>query len=228
MEGSTGEGFIRGVAGDHVVELADHRPAGTDLERQGREEPAPASLQVHRVDHMLGVVLTLRGELDIATVSVLQEGLDHAVRGKAAMVVDLSRLRFIDSSGLHLLVRAERQLRDLGVQLVLVRGPRAVQRLFALTSLDSHFEFCDSPSAALRTALERRIGARRIPKPGVNGQECLAGTQRAAFPSPPAARREDILSPAAQPAIAHRRLVTEVLARRAAARGGEDADQPER
>jgi anti-sigma B factor antagonist len=158
MEGSTGEGFIRGVAGDHVVELADHRPAGTDLERQGREEPAPASLQVHRVDHMLGVVLTLRGELDIATVSVLQEGLDHAVRGKAAMVVDLSRLRFIDSSGLHLLVRAERRLRDLGVQLVLVRGPRAVQQVFALTSLDSHFEFCDSSSAALLTALERRIG----------------------------------------------------------------------
>ena len=170
MEGSTGQGLIRDVAGDHVVELADYRLAGTDLEQQGREEPAPASLEVRRVDHMLGVVLTLRGELDVGTVSLLQERLEHAVRGKAAMVIDLSLLRFIDSSGLHLLVRAERQLRDSGVQLVLVRGPRAVQRVFALTSLDSHLEFCDSPSAALRTALERRIGTPRIPTRGVNRQ----------------------------------------------------------
>jgi anti-sigma B factor antagonist len=170
MEGSTGEGLIRDVAGDHVVELADHRLAGTNLERQGCEGPAPVSFEVRRVEHMLGVVLTLRGELDLATVSLLQERLDHAVRGKTAMVIDLSRLRFIDSSGLHLLVRAERALRESGVQLALVRGPRAVQRVFTLTRLDSHFEFCDSSSAALRTALERRIGAGRIPKPGANRQ----------------------------------------------------------
>jgi anti-anti-sigma factor len=122
-------------------------------------------LDVRRVDHPLGVVLTLGGELALATVPVLQERLDHAVRGRAAVVIDLSRLRFIDSSGLDLLMRLERQLSGSGVQLVLVRAPRAVHRLFALTSLDSHFEFCDSPSAALRTALVRRIESRRIPPP---------------------------------------------------------------
>ena len=167
MEGSTDEGLLRFAAGDRVVDLADRWPVTTDLEvlAGARVEATSAWLNVRRVDHPLGVVLTLGGELDLATVSVLQERLDHARRGKAAVVIDLSRLRFIDSSGLDLLVRAERQLRDSGVQLVLVRGPRAVHRVFALTSLDSHFEFCDSPSAALRTALVRRIGARRIPKP---------------------------------------------------------------
>ena len=167
MEGSTDEGLLRDAAGDRIVDLADHRPVTTDLEVQAgtRVEATPARLDVRRVDHPLGVVLTLGGELDLATVPVLQERLDHAMRGKAAVVIDLSRLRFIDSSGLDLLVRAERQLRDSGVQLVLVRGPRAVHRLFELTSLDSHFEFCDSPSAALRTALVRRIESRRIPKP---------------------------------------------------------------
>ncbi|MGO9497503.1 MAG: STAS domain-containing protein [Solirubrobacteraceae bacterium] len=172
MEGSTDEGLLRDAAGYRIVDLADHRPVTTDLDVQAgtRAEATPAWLDVRGVDHPLGVVLTLGGELDLATVSLLQERLDHAVRGKVAVVIDLSRLRFIDSSGLDLLVRAERQLRDSGVQLVLVRGPRAVHRVFALTSLDSHFEFCDSPSAALRTALERRIGARRIPTPGVNRQ----------------------------------------------------------
>lgn len=167
MEGSTAEGLLRDAAGDRIVDLADHRPVTTDLEIQAGTpvEATPARLDVRRVDHPLGVVLTLAGELDLATAPVLQERLDAALRGKAAVVIDLSRLRFIDSSGLGMLVRAERQLRDSGGQLVLVRGPRAVHRPFELTSLDSHFEFCDSPSAAIRTAFVRRIESRRIPKP---------------------------------------------------------------
>jgi hypothetical protein len=43
-------------------------------------------------------------------------------------------------------------------------------------------------------------------------RECLAGTQRAAFPSRAAARCQDIRAPATQPAISQRRLVTEVRA----------------
>ena len=167
MECSPDEGVIRAVAGDRVVDLADHRRGTTDLEAQAGTPGGamPARLDVRRVDHPLGVVLTLVGELDLATAPVLQGRLDAAVRGTAAVVIDLSRLRFIDSSGLGMLVAAERQLHDSGGQLVLARGPQAVHRPFELTSLDSHFEFCDSPSAALRTALVRRIEARRIPKP---------------------------------------------------------------
>lgn len=167
MEGLADEGLLRDAAGNRIVDLGDHRPVTTDLEIQvgTRADAPPARLDVRRVDHPLGVVLTLAGELNLATVAVLQERLDHAMRGKAAVVVDLSRLRFIDSSGLELLVRAERQLSGSGVQLVLVRAPRAVHRLFELTSLDAHFEFCDSPSAALRIELLRRIGAGRIPRP---------------------------------------------------------------
>jgi anti-sigma B factor antagonist len=165
VEGSTDGGLVRGVGGDRVVDLADHHVVTTDLEVQARARvaPTPARFEVRRVDHPFGVVLTLRGELDLATAPVLQERLDRAMRGGAAVVIDLSGLRFIDSCGLGILVRAERQLRGSGGQLVLVRGPRAVHRAFELTSLDSHFELCDSPSAALRTALERRIGSRRIP-----------------------------------------------------------------
>lgn len=155
MEGSTDEGLSReGFEGQ----------AGT------RVEPTPAPFDVRRVDHPLGVLLTLGGELDLATVPRLQEQLDRAVRGRGAVVIDLSGLRFIDSSGLHMLVRAERQLHASGGQLVLVRGPRAVRRVFELTGLDRSFVWCDFPSAALRTALDRRIGSRRIPKPAANRQ----------------------------------------------------------
>ena len=170
MERSSDEGLIRAVAGDRVVDFADSHVVTSDLEvRAGTPiEPTPAGLEVRRVDHPLGVVLTVRGELDLLAAPVLQEWLDRAMRARAAVVIDLSGLRFIDSSGLQLLVRAERQLRDSGGQLVLVRGPQAVHRLFELTSLDSRFEFCDSTSEALRTPVRRVGSADR--EPGANRQ----------------------------------------------------------
>ena len=172
MERLTDDRLNRAAAGDHVADSAEHRLVSTDLEGQAgtRVELAPAPFDVRRVDHPLGVVLTLGGELDLATVPLLQEQLDRAGRGRGAVVIDLSGLRFIDSSGLRMMVRAERQLRASGGRLVLVRGPRAVRRVFELAGLDRYFAWCDFPSAALRTALDRRIGSRRIPKPAANRQ----------------------------------------------------------
>jgi anti-anti-sigma factor len=173
MESATDEGLVlRDGAGDRSVGVSDQRAATADHEARAgtRVEPTPTAFAVRRVDHPLGVVLTLGGELDLASVPLLQEQLDRAMRGRAAVVIDLSGLRFIDSCGLRTLVGAERQLHGSGGRLVLVRGPRAVHRLFELTRLDSHFEFCESPSAALRAAREPRIGSRRIPKPDANRQ----------------------------------------------------------
>src|SRR4029453_819225 len=51
-----------------------------------------------------GVVV--RGELDIAAVPLLEPALDGAVRqSEGAFILDLSDVGFIDSSGLHLLLR---------------------------------------------------------------------------------------------------------------------------
>jgi anti-sigma B factor antagonist len=162
MDSSMDDGLIRDADADRVVDPADHALATTDLDVQAwiEAEPTPATLDVRRVDHPLGLVLTLGGELDIATAPVLQEHLDPVMPSGATVAIDLSRLRFIDSSGLRMLLQTEQQLRDSGGRLVLVRGSRTVHRLFELTCLDSHFEFCDSPSAALG---ERRIGSRPEP-----------------------------------------------------------------
>lgn len=136
---------------------------GESLRHRVRATRAP--LEAVRTDHPLGVVLTLGGELDLATGARLREVLDPAIRGTGAVVIDLSGLRFIDSSGLHLLVQAEQQLRDSGRQLVLVRGSGAVHRVFELTQLDLYFTWCDSPSTAFGAPLERRIESGRMPKP---------------------------------------------------------------
>jgi len=90
-------------------------------------------------------VLALYGELDLASRPVLDgELLDAQSTGTADLVVDLSQLAFIDVSGLHALLDAHARAHALGHQLLLVRGPRAVQRLFLLTGTDQIFRFAGS------------------------------------------------------------------------------------
>ena len=49
-------------------------------------------------------VVALDGELDCQTAPDLSEALQHAASNGRRVVVDLSRLQFIDSSGLHVLM----------------------------------------------------------------------------------------------------------------------------
>ncbi len=78
--------------------------------------------------------IAVRGELDLSTVSALRHDVDEMLdRGAASIVVDLSRLTFVDSSGLHaLLAFAERARRE-DFSLELVEGPADVMRVFELT-----------------------------------------------------------------------------------------------
>ena len=54
-----------------------------------RVEPAPAPFAVRRVDHRLGVILTLGGELDLACIPryCTERVPTHAVHGRGAVVV---------------------------------------------------------------------------------------------------------------------------------------------
>jgi anti-sigma B factor antagonist len=88
------------------------------------------------------VVISLYGELDLASSPLLDEQLLEAETVAAArVVIDLGGLEFIDSSGLHVLVRAHERCRENDRELYLMPGARAVQRLFELTGADSVFMF---------------------------------------------------------------------------------------
>ena len=102
-------------------------------------------------------------QLDWTTVHVRVTGaLDHAHayrfddtirrvehhRRPACLVVDLSEVEFIDSSGIARLVAARRRARLNGHRLALVRGTRVVQRIFSLAALEEAFEFVPGPDAA--------------------------------------------------------------------------------
>jgi anti-anti-sigma factor len=76
----------------------------------------------------------LRGELDLASVVALEERLSAAERDSPARIVlDLSGLTFIDSSGLRVLLLADGRARESGRELVLTQSTDAVQRVFEMT-----------------------------------------------------------------------------------------------
>jgi len=65
--------------------------------------PQPFTIQESQVDGC--VRLSLTGELDMLSAPVLEDRLSRFRAFKSPVRLDLSRLEFIDSTGLHMLVR---------------------------------------------------------------------------------------------------------------------------
>lgn len=84
------------------------------------------------------------GELDLATTAVLKAEIDRLREtGFDRLVLDLRRLRFMDSTGLRLVLEFNAAARSSGWSFSLIRGPAAIQRLFEITHLDERLSFSD-------------------------------------------------------------------------------------
>ena len=95
------------------------------------------------------LLMSLRGELDLSNVTSLEHELRQAEASDAKrIVVDLSLLEFIDSSGLHSLVQAARRSRNAGDRLRLIPGPERVQMVFRLTKTEQHLPFIGDEAEA--------------------------------------------------------------------------------
>ena len=101
-------------------------------------------LDVRSEDRNGLVHVALVGELDLSTVAKVQEELQSAeASSPPTMVVDLSKLTFLDSTGLRCIVTADERAREQGRRVVIVRGPDAVQRVFSITRLEERLEMVD-------------------------------------------------------------------------------------
>ena len=81
-------------------------------------------------------LVELAGEADV-TSHRLKDVLDaEAANRPVLLVVDLSRLTFMDSWALQVILAANRDLRAAGGALVLARPPVAVRRLLELSGAD--------------------------------------------------------------------------------------------
>src|SRR5919198_3402173 len=90
-------------------------------------------LEIKRMDDPKG--LRIEGELDLATVDRFRSSLAAMVREGGDIFLDVGDMRFMDSSGAQVLIRALRDLADRG-RLVLARPQRTVLRLVRLMGLE--------------------------------------------------------------------------------------------
>jgi anti-sigma B factor antagonist len=89
-------------------------------------------------------VIAVRGELDLANGNELQRELLRVEATDArSIVVDLSGLQFMDSTGIRVLLSADARSRADSERLTLLRGPAAVQRVLELTGVVDLLPFAD-------------------------------------------------------------------------------------
>jgi anti-sigma B factor antagonist len=92
-------------------------------------------------------VLEVRGEVDVHSAPQLRDRvIDLLDDGALAVVVDLNKLSFIDSTGLGALVAALNRANDRNATLLLACSSERILRLFTITGLDQLFTI--HPSAA--------------------------------------------------------------------------------
>jgi anti-anti-sigma factor len=89
------------------------------------------------------IVLSLAGELDLATVSLVRQELAQIERARPErIVIDLAELAFIDCTGMELIVEEVRRLTGASSPSLEIRpGSPSVQRAFQIARLDEVVPF---------------------------------------------------------------------------------------
>ena len=112
---------------------------------------APIQLTVQHPDFDT-IHVRVEGSLDLARAYDFDDAMRRIERdAPGRLLLDLRGLEFLDSTGLSRLVALRRRCRRTGRRLVLVRGSYAVQRLFAVTAMNEHFELVRDPAELLAT-----------------------------------------------------------------------------
>ncbi|MFB4313880.1 STAS domain-containing protein [Actinomadura sp. 21ATH] len=103
------------------------------------------------------VVVQMDGELDLATAAAFADRVGELISvGRAPRIaLEVSRLRFCDSSGINALIRLWKRAAAAGGQVVLVRPPQTLVTVLATTGLDRFLRIrdvlpgsCEAPMAA--------------------------------------------------------------------------------
>ena len=81
-------------------------------------------------------VVTPDGELDLFSAAELTQALRAHERSAPRLVLDLSRLRFLDSAGLALLIAQHRRAKAAGTQFAIANARGEVRRALAISGLD--------------------------------------------------------------------------------------------
>ncbi|MEI6229479.1 MAG: STAS domain-containing protein [Actinomycetes bacterium] len=113
-------------------------------------------------------VVTVVGEVDVYTAPTLDEALSATLaEGNTCVVVDMTGVDFLDSTGLSVLVKALKRIREADGSLDVVVSVDRVAKVFRLTGLDKVIP--------LHAALADALDGDRADAPAANYDESITG-----------------------------------------------------
>jgi anti-sigma B factor antagonist len=105
--------------------------------------------------HATTRVIEPQGDIDLATAPKLKAALDAAIDASARFVlVDFEDVAFLDSTGIGVLLSAERKLRARGGKLIVVCDVPLIRRVFEIAGLTDVLNITPSRREALSAAGE--------------------------------------------------------------------------
>jgi anti-sigma B factor antagonist len=93
-----------------------------------------------------GLIVSPRGEIDLATVDLVREAVERDLEPGEDVVLDLREVGFMDTSGLRYVLELHKRATSDGFGLRIVRGPAAIQRVFEVSGVEPRLPFVDDPS----------------------------------------------------------------------------------
>jgi anti-sigma B factor antagonist len=104
------------------------------------------TVEVHRRPG--AAIVSPAGEIDVATVDQVRERLRECEADAEAVVLDLRRVEFMDTSGLQLVFETQQRASGSGFEFIVVRGSAALQRLFEIAGFGDRLRLVNDPDDA--------------------------------------------------------------------------------
>jgi anti-sigma B factor antagonist len=126
-------------------------------DRLDQQRGAPWDRTWFRVEPFPGcVVVSLGGEVDAHYSAYLDQALHSAMQSSTRVVIDLTEVSFLDSSGIGTLISARIRADEVGGSVYLVNPPAMVRKILVGTQLQQSFVVCDTLDEALGRANRAR------------------------------------------------------------------------
>jgi anti-sigma B factor antagonist len=107
----------------------------------------PVGLEVQVEESPEQILVRITGELDLATSPALEEKIERLGPWRATVVLDLTGVSFMDSTGLRVLWSIRQGVAEAGGKLVIGSASRSVFRVLQTTKLDKIFELAEADPA---------------------------------------------------------------------------------
>jgi anti-sigma B factor antagonist len=105
-------------------------------------------IQTHEYKRV--AVLSITGRIDSATSAEFEAALQEVIgRGKRNLILDMSQVEFLSSSGLRVLVTTLKSLRKSGGELCIAQPSQRARDAIDIAGLDVLFRFFDDRESAI-------------------------------------------------------------------------------